>query len=273
MTDEARRSVAFDRAAAWYDASRDTESDDTRREAELVASELVGRDDVLEVAVGTGAMGLRLHDAGFRMRAIDLSMPMLRRLVERAGGFVPFPLVQADATRMPFADGAFDAALARWVFHLIPSWPDALGEVARVVRPGGVFLINTGGAFQGPWAEIRSRMGQELGRTLGPVGLTWQDFASLDAAAERIGLRPRDLPKIVVRTDETLEEFVSGIEQNHFSWLWPLSDEDRLRALAVVRPWAEKRYGPLDRPMPREVDVIWRAYDLPQDRRPASAAR
>jgi len=263
VTDDRSRSVAFDRAAAWYDASRETESDDTRREAELVASELVGRDDVLEVAVGTGAMSLRLHEAGFRMKAIDLSMPMLRRLVERAGGYASFPLVQADATRMPFRDDAFDAALARWVLHLIPNWEDALAAVGRVVRPGGVFLVNTGGAFQGPWSEIRSRMGAELGRTLAPIGLTWQDFESLDAAAGRLGMRSRDLPKIATRSDEPLTEFLDGIERNHYSWLWPLSDEDRLRALAAVRPWAEERYGPLDRPLPHEVDVIWRAYDLP----------
>jgi SAM-dependent methyltransferase len=269
---EPPRSVPFDRAAPFYDASRDTESDDTRREAQLVASELAGRDRVLEIGTGTGAIGLRLHEAGHRLVAIDLSMPMLRRLVQRAGGAVEFGLLQADATRMPFDDDAFDGAVARWVFHLIPNWTDALAEVARTVRPGGVFLINTGGAFQGPWAEIRARMGQEIGRELRPVGLVWQDFDSLDAAAERVGLRPRDVPRITVRDDEPLEEFLHGIEQNHYSWLWPLSDEERLRALATVRPWAEARYGPLDRAIASEVEVVWRAYDLPGDGRAAPRA-
>jgi SAM-dependent methyltransferase len=263
VNEDVQRSVAFDRAAAFYDASRDTESEDTRREAELVASELVGRDDVLEVGTGTGAIGLRLHEAGFRVAAIDLSMPMLGRLIERAGGYAPFPLVRADATRMPFRDGAFDAAIARWVFHLIPNWPVALAEVARVVTPGGVFLINTGGAAQGAETEIRARMAEELGRDLRPVGLVWQDHASLDAAAERLGMRPRALPPIPLHMDEPLAEFLDGIEQNHYSWLWPLSDDERLRALGVVRRWAEEGFGPLDRPLPREVDVTWRAYDIP----------
>jgi SAM-dependent methyltransferase len=134
VTDDAARSVAFDRAVSFYDTSRETESDQTRREAELVASELVGRDDVLEIGTGTGAIGLRLHEAGFRLTAMDLSGPMLGRLIERAGGYAPFSLVRADATRMPFREGAFDAAVARWVFHLIPNWADALAEVARVVE-------------------------------------------------------------------------------------------------------------------------------------------
>lgn len=269
MSDDAPRSVAFDRAASFYDASRDTESDDTRREAALVVSELAGRERVLEIGTGTGAMGLRLHQAGHRLVAIDLSMPMLRRLVERAGGAAEFGLVQADATRMPFADNVFDAAVARWVFHLIPNWTDALAEVARTVRAGGTFLINSGGVFEGPWSAIRDRMGEELGRPLRPVGLLWRDHAALDAAAERLGLRPRALPIIPVRSEEPLEEFLRGIEENHFSWTWPLTDQERLGALGVVRRWAEETYGPLDRPMPMEADVLWRAYDLRADRRPS----
>ncbi len=262
MSAEPPRSVAFDRAAEFYDASRGTDDPDTLREVELVAAELTDRRRVLEIGAGTGAISLRLHEAGHRLVAIDLSMPMLRRLLQRAGGSAPFPIVQADATRMPFPDRTFDGAIARWVLHLIPNWQDALAEIARTLRPGGTFLVNTGGAFQGPWAEIRSRLGEEVGRDLLPVGLVWRDFGSLDAAARRFGLRPRAVPTFTVLDEEPLSEFLRGIERNHYSWTWPLSDEERLRALEVVRAWAEERYGPLDRPMASQIDVVWRAYDL-----------
>jgi SAM-dependent methyltransferase len=255
------RSVAFDRAAEFYDASRRTDDPDTLREVELLASELAGRDRVLEVGTGTGAISIRLREAGHRVFAIDLSMPMLRRLVGRAGGSPRFPIVQADATRIPFSDRSFDAAIARWVLHLIPNWPDAVAEIARVLRPGGTFVVNSGGVFQGPEAEVRMRLGQEVERELRPVGLLWQDHTSLDASARRVGLRPRDLPPIHVVSEEPLDAFLDGVEHNHYSWLWPLSDEERLRALAVVRPWAEDRYGPLDRPRRAEADILWRAYD------------
>jgi SAM-dependent methyltransferase len=272
VSDERPRSIAFDRAAGFYDASRGTDDPDTLREVELIAGELAGRDRILEVGTGTGAMALRLFDAGHHVVAMDLSMPMLRRLVERAGGRSPFPIVQADATALPFVDHAFDGAVVRWVLHLIPNWPDALAEIARTLRPGGTLVVNGGGVFQGPWAEIRARLGQEVGRELRPVGLLWQDHASLDAAAERLGMRPRDLPPIHVVNEEPLEVFMTGIERNQYSWLWPLSDEERLGALAVVRPWAEERYGRLDRRLRAEADVVWRAYDLPDGGRPAPAA-
>jgi SAM-dependent methyltransferase len=273
VSDERPRSVAFDRAAAFYDASRETESDQTRREADLVLSELADREHVLEIGTGTGAIGLLLHTAGVHVVAIDLSMPMLARLIERAGGEPSLALVQADATRMPFRDRGFDAAVARWVFHLIPDWPAALAEVARVVRPGGVFLINAGGVYQGAWGEIRDRMGQEVGRELRPAGLAWRDFDALDAESERLGMRPRPLAPIAREAEEPLGVFLEGIERNHFSWLWPLPDDQRLRAAAVVRRWAEERFGPLDRPMPMRVDALWRAYDLADGGRSPDRAR
>ena len=61
-----------------------------------------GRRVALEVGVGTGQVALPLHDAGIRVVGMDLSSPMLAKLVEKAKGRSPVPLVQADATRMPF---------------------------------------------------------------------------------------------------------------------------------------------------------------------------
>ena len=66
---------------------------------------------------------------------------MMDRLVEKAGGRSPFPLVQGDATRMPFANQSFGAVYLRWVLHLIPDWRAALMESVRVTGRGGVLLL------------------------------------------------------------------------------------------------------------------------------------
>ena len=65
---------------------------------------------MLEVGVGTGLLALRLHEAGIAVSGLDLSAPMLAKLVEKAGGTPPFPLVLGDATSMPFVQGAVGAA-------------------------------------------------------------------------------------------------------------------------------------------------------------------
>src|SRR6266540_2436516 len=155
MTDP-RASVAFDRAAEYYDLTRGLSPEGARKTVELLAGQLDGRGDVLEVGVGTGQIALPLHEAGIPVIGLDLARPMMNKLIEKAGGRSPLPLVQADATAMPFRDDAFGGAYLRWVLHLIPAWRTTLSEIARVVRPGGV-LLTALGAYGGPRSEIQQR--------------------------------------------------------------------------------------------------------------------
>ena len=99
------RSVAFDRAAEYYDRTRGNSAEGLQKTVDLLTAEVGNRGVVLEVGVGTGQLGLPLHGAGIQVAGLDLARPMMDQLVEKAGGRSPFPLVQADATRMPFRDG------------------------------------------------------------------------------------------------------------------------------------------------------------------------
>ncbi|MFN8232898.1 MAG: class I SAM-dependent methyltransferase [Actinomycetota bacterium] len=87
---------------------------------EVLSAEFGEKGPILEVGVGTGQVALPLAAGGVRVVGIDLARPMMERLVAKAGGRSPFPLVEGDATGMPFADDAFDEAYLRWVLHLIP---------------------------------------------------------------------------------------------------------------------------------------------------------
>ena len=97
---------------------------------------------ILEVGVGTGK-NLPYHPEGSRSVAVDLSPRMLRhaaRKADRLGRHVD--LVLADAQRLPFRDGAFDAAAATFVFCSVPDPVLGLREVRRVVRrDGGLHLL------------------------------------------------------------------------------------------------------------------------------------
>lgn len=100
---------------------------------------------VLEIGCGTAPVARWLRTEGAHPVGLDLSAGMLghaRRLNDAAG--VAVPLVQADATVLPFADGSFDLAVS--AFGAVPfvASPDRLmGEVARVLRPGGRFVFST----------------------------------------------------------------------------------------------------------------------------------
>lgn len=93
-------------------------------------------DRVLEIGVGTGR-NIPLHPPGTRVVAIDISRPMLRRAAHVADHHRrEVDLVQADATRLPFRPGVFDAAAATFVFCSVPDPVAGLAEARRVLRPG-----------------------------------------------------------------------------------------------------------------------------------------
>src|SRR4051794_36209911 len=102
--------------------------------------------DVLEVACGTAYFSAWLARAGATVVAVDLSGEQLAtaRRLQRQFGPV-FPLVQADAERVPLAAGRFDLVVSE---HGVGAWCDPerwLPEAARLLRPGGrlVFLTNS----------------------------------------------------------------------------------------------------------------------------------
>jgi SAM-dependent methyltransferase len=255
-------SIRFDTAADHYDKTRAVSDETMDRTITLLASELRDRGRVLDVGVGTGLLALRLHEAGIPVSGLDLSAPMLAKLVEKAGGAPPFPLLIGDATTMPFADRAFGAAYLRWVLHLIPDWRTALAEMARVVRPGGVLVVSLG-AFDEVGAAVRARFSEITGLSTDPVGLMWSNHEALDAELEGMGLRLRVLPTIPEEEEEPLGSFLDAIEEGRWSWTWHVPEDARVDAVRELRPWAEERFGPLDRIEPYEFETVWRAYDLP----------
>ncbi len=50
-------------------------------------------------------------------------------------------LVRADVAAMPFSGASFDVVLDFGILHHVPAWQDAVGEIRRVLRPGGQFLF------------------------------------------------------------------------------------------------------------------------------------
>jgi SAM-dependent methyltransferase len=255
-------SIRFDTAADHYDKTRAIPDETMDRTISLLSSELRDRGRVLEVGVGTGLLALRLHESGIPVSGLDLSAPMLAKLVEKAGGAPTFPLVLGDATTMPFADGVFGAAYLRWVLHLIPGWRAALAEMARVVRPGGVLLVSLG-AFDEVGTAIRARFSEITGLSTDPVGLMWGEHDALDAELEGLGARLRVLPAIPEEGEEPLGSFLDALEEGRWSWTWHVPEDTRRDAVRELRPWAEERYGPLDRVERYSVETVWRAYDLP----------
>ncbi len=99
--------------------------------------------DVLEFGCGGGQWSIALTRLGARPIGLDLSINQLghaQRLMADAGA--SFAVVNANAERTPFADASFDIVFCD---HGAMTFADpllAVPEVARVLRPGGLFAFN-----------------------------------------------------------------------------------------------------------------------------------
>jgi septum formation protein len=166
--------IEYDEAEAErYD---DTRGGATRAEAaaDAIDSLLPKGGRVLELAVGTGIVAAELVARGNLVHGVDLSAAMLRHARVRLPGHV----AAADASRLPVADRRCDAVVAVWLLHLVDDSEAILAEVARVLRPDGVFITTTEKSDAGRYADGR-----------GPNETRSQDALShLVATAARHGL-------------------------------------------------------------------------------------
>ncbi|SEL72067.1 class I SAM-dependent methyltransferase [Streptacidiphilus jiangxiensis] len=100
---------------------------------------------VLEIGAGAAQCSRWLADQGALPVALDLSYRMLqhaRRIDEQLDRVTP-PLVQADATVLPFADGSFDLACS--AYGAVPFAADTarlMREVHRVLKPGSRWVFS-----------------------------------------------------------------------------------------------------------------------------------
>ncbi|MBN1936267.1 MAG: class I SAM-dependent methyltransferase [Anaerolineae bacterium] len=100
---------------------------------------------ILDVATGTGRLPLSLFSRPTfdgQVIGLDLSRKMLeqadRKLQEHAGRYT---LVWHDAQRLPFDDETFDVVCCLEALEFMPDPLQVLSEMARVLRPGGIFLV------------------------------------------------------------------------------------------------------------------------------------
>ncbi|PXX61780.1 methyltransferase family protein [Nocardia tenerifensis] len=97
---------------------------------------LPARSVILDLATGTGIVAAQLEALGHRVIGFDTSVGMLAH----AAGRLPGRVMRADAAALPVTDGSVDVVTAIWLLHLLTDAEPVLTEVARVLRPGGLFL-------------------------------------------------------------------------------------------------------------------------------------
>jgi ubiquinone/menaquinone biosynthesis C-methylase UbiE len=131
----------FDRRAGRWERDRHSRwIEPVPREA-FQALELEPSDRLLDVGCGTGPQVRDAAPIVKRVVGIDLSTAMIREAAGLAADVVNASFAVADSERLPFADGTFTAVLCSLSFHHYPDPERGVGEMARVLAPGGRLVI------------------------------------------------------------------------------------------------------------------------------------
>jgi len=129
--------------ARWYARNTLRDLDEFKQLARRISEELPAGSQILEVAPGPGYLAVELARQGrYQVAAIDISesfVEIARKNAAKANVAVDFQ--QGNASAMSFESGRFDLVVCRAAFKNFSEPVKALGEMWRVLKPGGRALI------------------------------------------------------------------------------------------------------------------------------------
>jgi ubiquinone/menaquinone biosynthesis C-methylase UbiE len=127
---------------------------------------------VLEIGCGAGLMAVALAHRNLDVDAVDAAPAMVevaRRNASQAGEGSTLRISVGDVHVLDFPDGTFDLAIALGVISWLVAPAAALGEIARVLRPGGTFIGNADNAARltACWIPCSTHAGDSAHRIQG----------------------------------------------------------------------------------------------------------
>lgn len=182
---------------------------------------------VLDIACGTGSQLVADRQAlpGIRLVGLDLFQSMLKQARRKA---TDIAWVRGDAARLPFADQAFDLVTNQFAFHHVRDKRSMVGEVCRVLRPRGRFVMTNIDPYQMPeWALYRYF----------PTARRedFKDFCpqeQITALLQEAGMAPVQVERRYSESVEDLRELLNAVRQRVSSQLLVISERDYRAGLA-----------------------------------------
>ncbi len=201
---------------------------------------------VLDAGCGPGRVAREVIQRGYSVYGLDYSHGMLQSARQTAGqNGVTLNLVEGDVEFLPIEDCSIDFIICLGVISYVPSVDSTFSEVARVMKPGGVFVVSfVNRARAVGHLDVPRRMIERFRRMLNRLGV-WRTrdqiqappaiktallISEVQAALRRAGLQPVDYQTVPY---EALTFMGRGIYPRKFAMAATLFFE-RFRRIPVV---------------------------------------
>ncbi|MFE6775510.1 class I SAM-dependent methyltransferase [Streptomyces sp. NPDC057702] len=193
------------------------------------------RGTVVDVGCGNGGFlrRLRRDRPDLRIVGLDVSPGILAE--------VPGPVAVADAARLPLSAAGVDAALATHMLYHVDDIPAAIGELARVVRPGGRVVVSTNSErdkveLDRLWERAA---GDVLGVEKGPARMSLSARFPLEKAGGLLGAAFGDVETVELAGTVTVR-----------------TPEPVIAHLASYRAWADQHDTPFTETVARAREIV-----------------
>jgi SAM-dependent methyltransferase len=219
----------------------------------LAELELGAEATVVDLGAGTGKLTRELVPRTRRTIAVEPSADMRARLSAQVPGA---EVVEGTADAMPLADASVDAVFVAEAFHWFAT-REAMGEIARVVRPGGglVLLWNIHDFGHEPWVV---RMGELLSARSAP-GVTPENRKQTGRWRQAFDGAPFEpLELLTVRQEQRTD--IAGLLAHVSTWSFvgALPDRERGELMGDLgRVLEEEHPSPDEVVIPYRTEVHW----------------
>lgn len=253
-------SISFDRAADYYDQTRAFAPGEERPATALFAKagNLTHSSRVLEIGIGTGRIALPLSEYVGAVYGVDISRPMMQRLLAKRSAESVYP-IEANGARLPLASTSFDAVVGVHIFHLIPEWRDVITEIARVLKPGALLLLGWDDRVDAVPRDVWSTPSASPAQSLGSVPWQQRQTFPLDLGWQYAGEPLTHAYTFYKSPQTTLEE----IQNRVWSHTWRMTDAELDEGIAKVKAYIDATFADPSLPVAHDERFTVQAYRLP----------
>ena len=142
----------FSRAAERYDAHADFQHAQNQRVFAQARTQFPASARLVDIGCGTGQFAQMASAQAWQLFGVDIAHGMCRIAATRCTA------IQADTVQLPLADASCDGVVSSLCLQWVAALPIAIGEIARVLKPGGRAIIASLGS--GSLQELRASAAQ-----------------------------------------------------------------------------------------------------------------